>query len=84
MLTTVDNPFNPFIEYDAWYAYDQRMGYHTPELLARIVKNSDELSDPDHSFVIETAIDEIVRINASGMHRKVNEQGEPVVTPATV
>jgi len=71
MLTTVDNPFDPFTEYEAWYQFDTRSGYNSCALLARIVKSSDELSDPDQSAAEEAAIDEIVKINASGMHKKV-------------
>jgi hypothetical protein len=72
MLTTVDNPFDPFTEYDEWYAYDLRAGYHSTELLARIVRSSEELSDPDQAAAEEEAIDEIVNVNASGMHKKVS------------
>jgi hypothetical protein len=72
MLTTVDNPFNPFTQYDEWYAFDNSHGYHSTQLLARIVRTSDELSEPDQSAAIEAAIDEIVRENVSGMHRKVS------------
>lgn len=71
MLTTVDNPYNPFDDYDAWYAFDYRLGYHTPGLLARIAMVSEELSEVDQSLVIQEAIDEIVSENISGMHRKV-------------
>ena len=73
MLTTVDNPYNPFTQYDEWYAFDTRAGYHSTQLLARIVRTSDELSDADQSVAIELAIDEIVRENVSGMHKKVTE-----------
>ena len=72
MLTTVDNPFNPFTHYDEWYAYDMKMGYNSPSLLARISKVSDDLSEPDQELVIQDAIDEIVRENVSGMFRKVS------------
>lgn len=71
MLTTVDNPFDPFTQFDTWYAYDTTMGYHSSALLARIVHTSDELSDADQSAAIEAAIDEVVKENVSGMHRKV-------------
>lgn len=71
MLTTVDNPFDPFTQFNSWYAYDMQAGYNTTGLLARIVRTSDELSGPDNALAIEQAIDEIVSINASGVHRKV-------------
>ena len=74
MLSTVDNPFNPFTQFDEWYAWDEAHGYHTCGLLGRIVRSSDALSDADQSNAIESAIDEIVTENVSGMHVKVTEQ----------
>ena len=77
MLTTVDNPFNPFTQFDEWYAYDENAGYHTSAFLARIVHNSEELSEPDQSVAIEAAIDEVVEINSLGLYRKVTSDGPP-------
>lgn len=73
MLTTVDNPFNPFTHFDQWYAYDEQLGYHTTSFLARIAKTSDELSEADQHVAIENAIDEIVKENVLGLYRKVSE-----------
>jgi hypothetical protein len=72
MLTTVDNPFNPFTEWDEWLAYDTRMGYNTPGLLDRIAINSDELSEPDQAVALQDAIEEICRENVLGIFRKVS------------
>ena len=72
MLTTVDNPFDPFTRFDEWLDYDMRMGYHTSAFLARIAKVSNDLSEPDQALAIQDAIDEIVRENVSGMWRKVS------------
>lgn len=74
MLTTVDNPFSPFDEYELWFAFDDRHGYHSAALLARITQNSDETSEADQIQAIEDAIDEIVMENVSGMHRKVTKE----------
>lgn len=71
MLTTTDNPFSPFTQFDEWYQFDIDAGYNTSGLLARIVKTSDELSEADESLAIEEAIDEIVRLNVLGNLRKV-------------
>jgi len=71
MLTTVDNPFNPFTEYDEWYAYDTMMGYNTTAFLARIARVSSEISEPDQKLAIQLAIEEIVEENVSGMWRKI-------------
>lgn len=73
MLTTVDNPFDPFSQWDEWYAWDMNAGYHTPGFLARIVKTSYDLSDADQHLAIQQAIDEIIQENVLGVFRKVRE-----------
>jgi hypothetical protein len=75
MLTTFDNPFDPFTQWDEWFAWDTTAGYNTSGLLARISYLSDEISDVDQFWAIQNAIDEIVRENVSGMHRKI-KRGE--------
>lgn len=71
MLTTVDNPHNPHTAYDEWLAYDESHGYFTNQLLARIVRTSDDLSEAEENAAIDAAIDEVVRENVSGVHTKV-------------
>lgn len=75
MLTTIDNPFDPWTQWDEWFAWDQNAGYHTPGLLARITRTADDLSEADQHLAIQLAIEEIVRENVLGVFRKVR-QGE--------
>lgn len=70
MLTTVDNPWNPFTNYDEWYTFDHDMGYDTPGFLARIANISLELPETDVDSSIEQAIDEICTLNVNGMYKK--------------
>jgi hypothetical protein len=79
MLTTVDNPYDPFTQWDEWYAWDRDAGYHTPGFLDRIARMSDELSEGDQHLALEQAMDEIVRENVMGVHRKV-KRGDVVTT----
>lgn len=82
MLTTFDNPYNPFTEWEAWFAFDTRAGYHTSTLLARVAVLSDDLSPADEAQAIQLAIDEIVKENVSGMHRRVTRSNfEKVSNP---
>lgn len=71
MLTTVDNPYSPFTQFDEWLQFDQSSGYYTTQYLARLTLSSVELSDTDQSIAIEYAIDEIVLENVNGVYRKV-------------
>lgn len=82
MLTTIDNPFNPFTQFDEWYSFDTLHGYDTLGILARVCVTSDELSDADQSQAIEDAIDEIVTENVYGHHIKV--EASTVIVPRQV
>ena len=70
MLTTVDNPWNPFTNYDEWFQFDRDNGYDTPGYLARIANVSLDLSDADLGDSIEQAIDEICTLNINGLYKK--------------
>lgn len=73
MLTTTDNPFNPFTQFDDWFLYDESKGYHTCSYLARIARTSSELSDLENENEIARAINEIVSFNILGIYKKVQE-----------
>lgn len=74
MLTTVDNPWNPFTNFDEWRTFDEAAGYHTSSFLARIVRTSEALPEADHNLAIEQAIDEICRENVLGLYKKVTAE----------
>lgn len=67
LLSTSDNPFNPFTEFKEWYRYDTDNKYYTPGLLDRYALTSYELSEADYEVAISKAIDEIVLLNATGV-----------------
>lgn len=73
MLTTVDNPFDPFTQWDEWFVWDHNAGYNTPGLLARVAFTSTDLAEADQHLAIQQAIDDVVRENVLGVHRKVKE-----------
>jgi len=69
LLTTVDNPYDPFTHWDEWLSFDTHAGHNTMQLLARIAKSSDELSETDQDIAFDNAIDEIMFENVSGIYR---------------
>ena len=81
-LTTTDNPYDPFTQFDAWFRFDEDKGYHSCAYLARIARTSDQLSAVENEQEIERAIDDIVKYNPLGIYKKVKEtvEPEPVVT----
>jgi hypothetical protein len=77
MLSTLDNPFNPFIDYDHWLAFDREKGYYTNEFLARMVVTSPSFSDEQQEQDINDAIDSIVDNNVLGIYIKVTRDFKP-------
>lgn len=71
-LTTIDNPFNPFTEFDDWFMFDVEKGYNTCAYLDRIAKTSDSFSDKENNAEIERAIDEIIMLNPLNIYKKVS------------
>ena len=76
MLSTSDNPFNPFTHFSEWHVWDTTHGYNSTAYLARVVVYSDELPKSLIDLDIERAIDEIVEMNLSGVHIKVKRPSD--------
>lgn len=77
MLSTIDNPYNPHHDWDRWLAFDHDQGYYSSQLLGRIARTSDELSDVDYELAINEAIDEIVHEDVIGVYIKVSPNFKP-------
>lgn len=73
MLTTIDNPYNPFEQFDSWFMFDAEKGYYSCAYLARIANTSDQLSDKENDAEIERAIDEIVKYDFMNKYIKVKQ-----------
>lgn len=71
MLTTFDNPFNPFDEFTSWFLFDVEKGYNTCAKLARIAKLSDENTDQENDTETERAMDEIIKYDFLNIYKKV-------------
>lgn len=74
MLTTIDNPYDPFTQFDEWYTFDVMKGYNTCDYLARMTSTSPELSAYDQIHAVELAIDSIVSLNLFGIYKKVTKK----------
>ena len=76
MLTTFDNPFDPFDQFDSWINFDMEKGYNSCAYLARIAFTSDSLSDAENEQEVERAIDEIIRYDFMNIYKKVVRESE--------
>ena len=72
MLTTFDNPYDPFDDFISWWMFDNEMGYNTCGLLARIARNSEEFSIAEEKNETERAIDQIIYHDFLNIYKKVS------------
>lgn len=73
MLTTFDNPYNPFTNFNEWFMFDVEKGYYTCSYLARIVNLTDDMTQKEEDAEIERAIDEIILYNPFNIYKKVSK-----------
>lgn len=74
MLSTVDNPYNPFNQFDSWLRFDKDLGYNCCERLARIAQVFDDMSELEIDCENERAIDEIIKYDILGVYVKVTPE----------
>lgn len=71
MLTTFDNPYNPFEQFNSWFLFDVEKGYNSCSYLGRIARTSDQLSEEENDSEVERAIDEIIKYDFRNIYKKV-------------
>ena len=74
MLTTIDNPFDPFTQFEQWFLFDVEKGYNSCSYLARIAKTSDQFTEDENDKEIERAIDEIIKYDFMNIYKKVTKE----------
>lgn len=77
MLTTIDNPYSPFDEWESWYNFDESKGYCTCGLLDRIANDYSFMSEFDARLERKRAIDEICERNILGIYVKIHPGEKP-------
>lgn len=79
-LTTIDNPYSPFSQFDDWYSYDTEKGYDCCGYLDRMKSLMKEdttyLSPEKEDTILDNIIDIIVNNDPTGMYVKVQKTNE--------
>lgn len=74
MLTTFDNPYDPFEQFDSWFLFDVEHGYNTCGYLARVAKLSNDLTQNEIDEEKERAIDLIIDNDFLNIYKKVTKE----------
>lgn len=69
--TTIDNPFNPFEDFNSWFAFDTEKGYYTSSKLGRLTHLTDEMTQKEENEEVERAVDELISIDPLDLYIKV-------------
>lgn len=64
MLTTYNNPYDPFTNWDEWYTFDIKNGTDCCGYLSRIaseiLSNDSKLNNTNEAFIDDESMDEII------------------------
>ena len=74
MITTNDNPYDYFEQFDSWFMFDVEKGYNCCSILARTAQISDEMSQKEIDEEEERAIDQIIKYDFTNTYKKVTKQ----------
>lgn len=66
MLSTSDNPYNPWTQYDKWLDWDTTHGYNTNSYVARLANTLDSMDEEATLEVYQAAVDAIMEQNLTG------------------
>lgn len=69
-ITTIDNPYDYFKQFDEWLNFDRQKGYYTLEYVARLAKTAPDLSEEEERIELENTFDKIIEWNGS-FYKKV-------------
>ena len=69
--TTVDNPFNPFEDFNSWFLFDIEKGYYTSSKLGRLTKLRDDMTEKEENEEVERAVDRLIEIDPLDIYIKI-------------
>ena len=71
MLTTIDNPYDPFTQFKQWFTFDMQKGYNCCGVLGRLAFTSSSLSENENNFALEQAINDLIDADPLHIYQKV-------------
>lgn len=82
MLTTLDNPFDPFEDFRAWYDFDLENDHQTSSRIARLAQIDPEMSQKEQDEEQARVMEFIFDHDLEGKYIKVYEKQTATATNA--
>ena len=70
MLTTVDNPYNPFEQFAQWDLYDKEQGHETCSLIARLSQLSYDMTQKEENDEYDRVVELIIQRDPFDKYKK--------------
>lgn len=83
MLTTTNNPWNPYTQFDEWFAFDLNFGHNCLAQMMRRIEIPDNLTEEEQDFILDETCRDIAKDNFFGDFRLINKDGD-FVSPTTL
>lgn len=72
MLTTFDNPYDPFEQFTQWFLFDVEHEYNSCALVGQFARTSEQFTDEENEIEKERAIDEIIKYDFRNVYKKIS------------
>lgn len=82
MLTTLDNPFDPFEDFTSWFMFDLEKNHQTASRIARLAQIDSEMSQKEMDEEQARAMEFIFNHDLEGKYVKVFEKQTATATNA--
>lgn len=69
MLTTIDNPYDPYTEYDQWLDWDHEHGYFTQEYMGRLANVAMDTDGDDLDAITDRVIQFILKNDSENIYK---------------
>ena len=81
MVTTIDNPWKPFLHYHEWLSYDISHGYNTDQWVYIMTRTSNDLTNEEQQEQVDVGIDRLLELDPYGIFVKVYEDEAEMLIP---
>ena len=71
MLTTNDNPYDPFEQFPQWLLFDKEKGYDSCERLMRLANLNPEMSQKEIDDEVDRAMNKLIELDFTNTYKRV-------------